>query len=369
MKKIQIGHSEAIAFTIVLLGAKAFLGYPRLVIDWGLTAGWLVVFLSGLGSIILWLIVVGLLARFPGKPLTEISELTFGPILGSMFNLIVFLYILIESGIYLRLFSEVSILTALPETPAVIIALVYLLVSWLAAYYGVEAIFRCAYFSFSIISVGVILVLLFLYPYYDLKMLLPLTGPGVLPVLKSSLIGTTAFAEVIILTFLVRFFPFNSQKLKQVGVYSISYTMFFFIAIVVIYQMVFPYPISSEEIVPFYQLTRTIFLGHYLQRVEAVFVIFWVFTAFLRISAGVMVGAVVLQDTLKLPYYRPLLPVLCLLIFTIAFTPSDLFEMIKFEGEVRAVYGWLITFVLPLIILVVALILRKGEDKANESQN
>ena len=369
MNKIQIGHSEAIAFTILMLGTKNFLGYPRLVTEWGLTAGWLVVLLSGIASIILWLLITGLLARFPGKSLTEITKVAFGPILGSFVNISTFLYILIISGIYLRLFSEQSILTALPEMPAAIIALVYILASWLAAYYGVEAIFRCAYFSFSLIAIGVILVLLLLYPYYDLKMLLPLTGPGVLPVLKSSVMGITAFSEVVLLTFFVRFFPFNNQRLKKVGVFSICFIMFFFVTIVGVYQMVFPYPTGSEVLAPFYQLTRTIFLGHYLQRVEAVFVIFWAFTAFLRIAAGVMIGAVILQDTLKLSYYRPLLPVICLLVYTIAFTSNDQYEILKLEGEVRMVYGWLISFVLTLIILAFASILRKGEDKTNDSQN
>ena len=369
MKKILIGHWEVAAFIIILIGAKAFLGYPRLVMDWGLTAGWLIVLLSGLLSIVFWLLIVSILACFPGKPLTEITELTFGSFLGLGINMLVFLYLLFSTSNVLRLFSEVSTLTVLTETPINILALLYLLAAWLAAYYGIEAIFRCAFISFPLLSIGVILVLLFLYPYFDLKMLLPLMGSGIRPVLLSSVWGTSAFGEVVLLAYLVRYFSFNTQRLKNVGIFSISYITLFFTAIVVIYQMVLPYPTSSEALVPFYQLSRSIFLGHYFQRVEAFFVIFWTFTAFLRISSGLLVGAIILQDMFKLPFYRPLLPALSLLIFTTAFIADNLIQVVKLEGEIRMIYGWIIAFVIPLFIGLGALILRKGEGKANDSQN
>lgn len=369
MNKVLIGPWEATAFSIILMGAKAFLGYPRLITDWGLTAGWLVVLLSGLLSIIFWLLIISVLARFPGKSLTEISELTLGSFLGLGINIIVFIYVILGTSSILRLFCEASTLTVLTEAPVNIIALLYLLAAWLGAYYGIEAIFRSAYFSFSLLSIGVILVLVLLYPYYDLKMLLPLTGSGIGPVLLSSVWGTTAFGEVVILAYLARFFAFEPQRLKNVGVFSISYVMVFFIAIIIVYLMVLPYPTSSETLVPFYQLSRSIFLGHYLQRVEAAFVIFWTFTAFLRISAGLLVGAIIFQDIFKLPFYRPLLPALSLIIFTSAFTPSDLMQVVQAEEEIRMVYGWLIAFVIPLLIALVALILKKGERKTNDSPN
>ena len=369
MNKELVGYSEATAFIIIAIGTKAFLGYPRIVTDWGLTAGWLVVLLSGLLSILFWLMIVGVLERFPGKPLTEITEITFGPVLGLGINLFIFFYSIFGTSNILRLFSEAAILTVLTETPVSILALLFILAAWIAVYYGIEAIFRSAYFSFPFLAIGVVIVLLVLYPYYNFKMLLPLAGPGVWPVIKSSFWGTSAFGEVMILAYLVPYFSFKTQKLKKAGVFSISFVMTFFIVIIGVYLMVLPVPTSSETLVPFYQLSRSIFLGHYFQRVEAFFVIFWTFTAFLSIAAGILVGAIILQDTFKLPYYRPLLPALCLLTFSLAFTPHNLMEAVKLEGEIRMIYGWLLIFVIPLLIWVVALLWRKGEKKTNDSQS
>jgi len=66
-----------------------------------------------------------------------------------------------------------------------------------------------------------------------------------------------------------------------------------------------------------------------------------------------------------LPYYRPLLPALCLLTFSLAFTPHNLMEAVKLEGEIRMIYGWLLIFCYPPFNLGGSFALAKGgkEDK------
>lgn len=369
MKKASLGHSEAAAFIIVMIVTKVLLGYPRLVTEVGFNAGWLISLLSGLISIGFWLVISGILIRFPGKSLAEITEIILGPVLGQIINLLVVCYVLFGTSNLLRLFSEAVILTTLTETPISILALLYILGTWIAVYYGLEAISRSAYIAFPFVVISVIVVLLVLYPYYDFKQFLPFMGAGVLPVIKHSFLGTSAFGEVTSLAYLAGYFSFGPEKLKKIGVFSLFIVMAFFVTIVGAYLMVLPFPTSLETYVPIYQLNRSIFLGHYFQRVEAVFVIFWAFMAFLRLSAGIMVVAVILQDTLKLPYYRPLLPALCLLTFSLALTPADLVETMKLEGQVRMVYGWLVTFILPLLIWGIALLLRKGDSKKNDAES
>ena len=364
MKKVYIGHAEVTALVIIMIGAKAFLGYPRIVTEIGLTAGWLIPLLSGFISLGFWLILSRLLARFPGKSLTEITELTFGPSLGLILNMLVFFYFLLGTGSLLRLFSEAVILTILTETPISAIAILFILTAWTAVYYGIEAISRSAYISFPFLVIGVAAVLLVLYPYYDFKQLLPVMGGGILPLLKQSFLGISSFGEVISLAYLVPYFSFDTAKLQRVGILSISFIAVFFIAIVIVYSMVLPFPTSTETLLPIYQLSRSIFLGHYFQRVEAVFVIFAAFAAFLRISIGLLITAIILRDTLKLPYIQPLFPVLCLLIFSFAFTPADMSQTVKIETLFSVVYGWIITFALPFLIWVITLIFRKGEGRS-----
>jgi spore germination protein (amino acid permease) len=364
---VKFGHSEAAAIAIVFVGVKAFLGYPRVVIELGSTAAWLVVLISGMVGIGAWLVISALLARFPGKSIMVITELVLGPFLGIGVNIIFFLYVMITNGILLRQFSEAIILTILPEAPISSLTFLFIIPVWLAAYLGIEAISRSAYISLPFITAGVTAVLLALYPYWNPLMLLPLLGEGIFPTVKYGFLSSTVFGEIFILAVLAPFFAFTQKKLKNVGLFSLGFVMVFFILIVNVYLMVFPLPVATENLLPFYQLARTIYLGRYFQRVEAVFVLFWTFTAFLRLSLGIIVAAFILQDAFKLPYYRPLLPALCVLAFSLALTPADVMQNAFIEYKIRLIYGWLFSLALPCGIWAVALLRRKGEGHEGEN--
>lgn len=369
MDKELVGYPEAMALVIIAIGAKAFLGYPRIVVEAGLTAAWLLVLLSGFLSIIFWLLIVRLLARFPGKSLVEITEILCGPVLGTIINVFVFAYSILTTGIYLRLFSEAAVSAVLSDTPVIIIALIFIVVAWWAVYYGVEIVFYSAYFFYIILTVVTVLILVALYTYYDLKFLLPFWGAGWPTLIPASFWGTTAFAEVVILAYLIPYFSFTISRLKKIGVWAISFILVFFTAIIVVLLMVLPVPTATEVMIPFFQLARGIFLGHYFQRVEAFFLIFWAVTAFLRIAIGILVAVVIWQDTFKLPYYRPIIPVICLLTFSLVFAVQDFMTIVNFEARVRMPFGWLVVFVVPLLLWLVALLRGKGEKLPHEFKN
>lgn len=362
MNKVRLGYSEMTAFLLIMMGTKVFLGYPRMVTQQGATAGWLIPLFSGLLAIGLWLVIMRLLEQFPGKSLTEITELVLGPVLGVGVNLVVFLYFFVSTALLLRIFSDSVSLTILTETPISAIGILFLLGAWFTVYYGIEAISRSASIALPYLFFGMLTVLVVLYPYYDFKKLLPLMGEGGWPLLKYSFLGLSSFGEVIALAYLIPFFSFDSKKLKRIGVIGIGITMVLFTVFVMAYLMVLVYPTSTETLLPVFQLSRSIFLGHYLQRVEAVFVIFVAFNALLRISIGLFVTLHILKDTLKLPYYHPLLAVFCLLLFTIAFTLHDMIETVYLESFLSMTYGWMITYALPLFIFFIALLRKKGEN-------
>jgi spore germination protein (amino acid permease) len=368
-RTVKLGYSEAAAMVLVLMGAKAYLGYPRMMAELGATAGWLIVLLGGGMSVVLWLVLAALLSRFPGKSIMDIAVTVLGPIAGLAFNLLFFIYLLASTSILLRLFSEAVILTALPEVPISAISFLYLFPIFIAAYLGLEAISRSAFISVPFILFGTLAVVISMYPYWDTKQLLPILGTGYLSIAKDSLLNVSAFGEVSVLVILVPYFSFDAKMIKKVGLFCIAIVTFSFIIITVIYLMAFPMPGALENLAPFYQMSRTIYLGRFFQRFESIFILFWTFTAFLRLSIGVMVSAKVLQHTLKLPYYRPLLPALAVLLYALALTPSDLLSAVKFDNMLRHDYGWLMTFALPIFVGIIAFWKKKGNVHAQEKKN
>ncbi len=359
IKITKLGYSEAAGLALVFIGTKAFLGYPRLISQLGFTAGWLIILISVFVSMGFWLILSALLAKYPGESLLAINEKVMGSKIGLGINMLLFVYIMLSTGSLLRQFSEAVILTALPEAPVSAVAVLFLIPAWMAAHLGLEAISRSTYISLPFILVGVLVVLLSLYPYWNIEELYPILGAGLGPVVKYGFLNSSVFGEVIILAILASYFSFRTKTLRKVGLFSLVFVGIYFILITVVHLMVIPMPMATESITPFYQLSRAIYLGRYYQRLESVFVIFWTFTAYLRLAIGVMVVALIIRDSFKIPYYQPILPAISLIIFSLALTPTDVLKAVAFERDFRLPYGWVVNFAVPCAVWGVAVLTGK----------
>jgi spore germination protein (amino acid permease) len=293
----------------------------------------------------------------------EINQIVLGNFLGLAVNIISLLYIIISTSNLLRIFSGAVIITTLPHAPISALVILFVIVMWIAAHLGLEAISRNAYISQPFIIIGITAVLLLLYPYWDVNELFPVLGIGPVRLLFNSFLNISAFGEIILLAYLAPFFSFDGTRLKNIGIFSIATVGFYFLFITVTYLMVIPVPSALENLTPFYQLSRSIYLGRYYQRLESVFIFFWIYTAFLRLSIGLILAAIVTRESLKIPYYRPLLPALCVLFFSLALTPAQLVTAISIE-RYRMWFGWIFTFLVPTVVWVVALIRRKDETSA-----
>lgn len=358
MNEVRIGHSEAAALAIIYIGAKAFLGFPRYLAQVGATAGWMIVLVAGIFSMVIWLGLSSLLQRYPGESLTKITNHVVGPNWGLVVNGIIIIYIIVVTSIYLRLFSEAVVLTALPQAPISVLALLFLVSVWISAYLGLEALSRSAYIAFSYLLLGVFAVLLALYPYWNFRQLLPLLGNGVPALLINGFFNITSFGEILILAYLASFFSFSAEKLRYVGLFSLGFVTLAFMLIVLVFLMVFPMPVATETLTPFYQLSRHILVGRYFQRVEAVFVLFWTFTAFFYLAAGILTASIIIKEAVDIPYHRPLIPILSILIYSLALIPGSVIDTINFNRSMIN-YGWIIIFVLPYAIWILAMFKRK----------
>ncbi|MCR4441285.1 MAG: GerAB/ArcD/ProY family transporter [Peptococcaceae bacterium] len=351
------------AMVMIYTGAKAFLGYPRLLADKCLNAGWMAALLGGLAAVVFWLAISALLARFPGKSIIEINEIILGPVLGLGLNALILAYLILSSSVFLRQFSESVIITALPESPLSSLTFLFLITVLVAAYLGLESISRNSYIALPFILVGVAAVLVSLYTFWDVKELFPVLGAGAGPVLAYGLLGASAYGEVLLLAILAPFFSFRIKTLRTVGLISIGVVMLYFAAITAVYLMVIPVPAAAEALSPFYQLSRTIYAGRYYQRLESVFVLFWTYTAFLQLAIGLITTTLAAQAAFKLPYYRPLLPALAVLFLSLALTPASLMENTVIE-EYQLLCGGLFTLLVPSGVWALAAL--KGKAEKNE---
>lgn len=362
----KIGESEAIALIVTVISVKVFLSYPSLAVSSGGSATWLVVLISCLFTSLMFWFIQKLLQRFPGLTFTEIVEQIAGPFFGSFIVLLVLTLWLYMIALNLRGFAELVIVVALPETPISLIMIIFVIITIIISYLGIQTIARASFLAFPYLLGSVVLMITLTYSLWRTDWLFPLLGNGVIQTLKQGIFQSSFLFEITAIYLLP--FLFYSQQIKRIGYKSIGLVTFIFFITVLSYTLSFPAVVGQEPFIPLYVMARSVYLGRFLQRIEAIFVIFWVVSAYIWISFGLYGFCRFLADFFKLPDYRPLILPGAIIIFALAFIPASLHDTILAISKVRdlAIIGF---FGIPFLLLILAVIRGKGVSTSGTRQS
>lgn len=350
IKEGNFGVAEAIILFSVSNIARVFLPYPRYLAELGGPAAWM----TPIGGLIVALagvyIMTLVLKKNQDYTIIEITEEAFGPVLGMIFNLIITAFFISVSFLFVREFSEALIIAALPETPISVIALTFIAVGLLGAYLGIEAIARSTRLTYTYVFAGIFLLLLALIPQWDFDKLFPVLGNGPYPVFALGAFSTAAVTEIILAAVLVQSMG-GADNYTRINVYSALIAFTFLSLLLAVSVMTMGREISSETTLPFYRLSRSVYLGRFFQRVEAIFIIIWSIVGALKIALTLYGASVSLARTLKLPDYRPLIWPLGSLIFIFSFLPPDLPATVKLDNDFLRAFAHVPNYLIPLFIL------------------
>ena len=280
----------------------------------GDAAGWMIVLLSGILSLIGFSFIYFLIRKFPGQNIIEIARVISGPLLGTVIGMAFFLFFLTITSLFLRQFVESFILSILPRTPISVITACFLILLIYGCLLGIETLSRVAWFFGPYLLLGLMIILLFSLSQADLQHLAPILGTGPLPLLKSSIINTSLFSEILLFGLIAPLIT-KKEKIIGTGVYGLLISIVINTVIVMIVVLVFNYESAAKLIFPALQLARLISLEEFVQRVEAVFVFLWFFVAAIQLG-GLFYGSVIsFAQTFRIRDYRPLSIPLAVLIF------------------------------------------------------
>jgi len=360
MRHEQIGSREAFFLLFAVLSAKVFLSTPRYIAEDAQTAAWLLIVLAALWAALGWAIMVAFLRRFPGLSLIEAVEQTLGPYLALPVQLVytgLFVYVTVVA---LRQFAETVLSAILPITPISVISVTLLGASAYACYLGLESVTRTARFFVPVVVFLVTSLLLLAIPSgARADQLLPLLGPGPVALLWRSLQRSSLFIEVLLLGVLVPNLK-EPEKMPRVGYQAIFASALFWLAVEVVFQMLFPYPAGAKNPFPLLAVARLIAIGRFLQRVESFFIFAWIFAAAIKLS-GMLYGAISsYAQLLHLKSYRPLTAPFLVLVLALSFLPSNLIEATQWDRGALRVWGAVPAFAPPLLLLGIAAIRGKG---------
>jgi len=359
----KFGMAEAVVLLTMSSMASIFLAFPRALVETGMQAAWLSTLFGLVLALFQVYILYTLLKPYPQKNIVDITAQSLGRVAGTAANILYALFFVLVAAIFTRTFSEALLISALPRTPISVVSTGYVAMGVLGAYIGLEAMARSARVTYPFVVGGIVLLLISLVPIWDYTRLFPLLGAGPYKVFVEGGLLAGGISEILLSAVFVQSFHMPGM-FGKITARAMIIGFFYLTLLEVVLLMSVTFISAQEFTLPFYSLSRLIHVGRYFQRVEAIFIIIWVYLGAIKVVLTLYAAAVIFAQTFKLPDHRPLIWSLALIIFTVSLLPPDLPTVVIFESVYTRDLAWLPTVVLPLIVLAADRF--RNRRKANE---
>lgn len=354
----HIGLLEATVLVYALLSAKLFMQAPGFLIEVGGPAAWQAALVMTVAGLLLLLPVGALARRFPGQGFAEISEAVGGPYLGSLFNLYVIVWLFATTANSLRNFTEVYIGTILPNTPPSVLTFVALFCMAYASYRGLESIGRATQVLLPVILAGILVVLVFSMPRLQISRLYPFWGHGLIYTVTGGVFYGGLVAEaavVLVLAYSLR----DAKLVRRAGMLGVALFGLLSALTCAVLVMIFGAPDAAQQPFPLFNLSQLVYLGRFMQRTEALMVMFWFFNVAVRLCVLFHALVVSLTGLLQVPYHRPVIFPVAVLLFSTSLLPEDTLVVLRIMRDWLTPSG-LGILLAPTLLLLLALIRGKG---------
>ncbi|OPY58942.1 MAG: Spore germination protein YndE [Pelotomaculum sp. PtaU1.Bin035] len=331
--------------------AKDFMPYPRQLLEIGGPAAWM----TPLGGLVVALAGIYLMSlvlkKSPGNTIIEATEQAFGPLVGTALNILIIVSVLEMTGaLFMREYSDAMLTTTLRGAPISVVGAVFLAMSVLGAYLGIEAVARVSRLFYLYVLGGILILILSLTPYWNVHNFLPIFGEGLPKVIFQGAYKTSTITEIILAAVIIQAMGGSVKNFTKIGCYSMLIGFGILILILATVVLTYTWQVGEEFTLPLLRLARTIYLGRFFQRLEAIYILFWSIVGAIKISLCLYGAAASLARSLKLPDYRPLLWPLGLAMYILCLLPPDMSDAIRLEDFLRTLL-LIPNYFLPLFIL------------------
>ncbi|MBC7765798.1 MAG: endospore germination permease [Hyphomonadaceae bacterium] len=368
MNEGHFGKMEAISLMSILMIGKLFYTTPSILVQYTGTAAWYVTCVSAIITAFFFWIGYQLIKRFEGLPLDEIFEIVYGKWLGKTVLMIFVIYLVYLAGTSLREFVEMIKIYTLPTTPYSFIIVPFLAVCALMAYYGIENIARISYFSFYITLGAVVIILVLSIPKYSLEAIYPIFGYGVDKSLWFGFLRSSAYSEIMLILFLPKILQ-TTKLVAHVGKVTILIAVTTFSLAILGYLMVFGYSMGGEQLSGLFQLSKTIFLNRYVQRVESLFVFPWVLVSLITVAISLYLAVSFYCKAFTIKNHRPIIFPMAAWVFIVTSLPASFSELLEVNIKVLREYSMIWMYGIPVITLLVAMMRGQKGASLHEQEN
>ncbi len=362
------GTYEAICITSTLMITKIFYTSISVIIDIEGTSGWIGTIVSCLTTLVMFSLIYMLMKRFPNKDITQIFEAVLGRFSGKVLSLVFSAYLLFYAASSLREFVEMIKAYNLPYSPPSLLVFAFIAVCAIVAYYGLEGIARISGIFFIPVIVALFVILLLASPNYNINYMKPYLGYGLKETVVTGLLRCSAYDEVVILAFMINSMH-GLKTFKRAGYASIIITGITFSSNLLCNVLAFTYTGGRENLSGLFELSRAIYFNRFVQRLESIFLFAWVISSLVSVAIAFYLSINIYTKAFRIPGHRPLIFPFSFLLFMVTLIPKNMSEVVQLNIHFIRQYSCFFIYLVPVMILFIAVIFRKRGDIVHGKKN
>jgi len=315
---------------------------------------WLALLASLIFGLFFAQVYIALAKIFPGKNLVQINDLIFGAYLGKLISLqYIYLFITLLS-IYIWFMGDFVLTYIMPETPILLILVMFTFIAAWAVRQGIEVIARTS-IPFGLISaLFVFLTFVLLSKDMDFTNLLPIFEVPLTDFIQSTHIIThITFSEVLVFLMVI---PYSNEpkQVKKSVLWGLLMGGLVLLA-ATIRNIAALGPLSSVVTSPSLEAVRLINIAKIISRLEILVAMAQILLLFLIASVLYYAAVLSLAQITKLRSYLPLVLPIGIIAITLALISYGSSMQLSYSSMyITPIFSVWFYFILPLISLIVA---------------
>lgn len=364
-----MGNAKISDLQFTILVVMYTLGSTILIIPAPMTAmaksnAWIASIAGLLIGILFIFIYIRISVLFPDKTFVEINKMIFGKWIGNLLSILFLFTVFIMSTANLREFGDFFTTQVMVETPIHAIHILILIAAIYCIRNGLEVIARTSEIFFPWSAFFLLILIFFLIPEMKFQNLNPNFAKGVGPIAAATYpYLSLPFGELVVFLMIM---PYVSDVAKArkgylIGVFcgGIGTVM-----VVVMCIAVLGADLTARSLFPTYILGKKISIGGFLERIEVLVAISWIFSLFFKLLVNIFVILLGLSQILNMNNIQPLVIPLGFILMVYSFVN---FPNVVYINEI-ALKTWptfSLTFflLLPCIVLILAHIKTKVKNQ------
>ncbi len=363
----KICMSEAIALILIVMINQVFLGSAKQIIISTHSSAWLntlFVILIGLGFIF---IITKLYKKFPSLDIIDVSNYIGGKILKAVISIISIVFFVLSAGLILYYISDCLEVIYLSNVNILFIYTIFLIGASIAAYKGINAIFRTNLIVVYITIIPIMALWVISIFKGHIEYIFPILGNGLNETFFSNTTNIYAFSGLIYLFFIMPFLN-NSNEFSKISFISFILSSVYLFFSVISLLLSFPFADVTEDLLSIHLLSRTISIGSFLQRVDALYMFLWTVSAFSYLSFLIFFICNTFKKITNIKNSNGMIYIVMFVILGIALSIPNIAVFRILQLYVFKYYS-IILFVLFIIILFIGYMKKKKNPNSNNSIN